>query len=126
MNKNTENLKIMIVEDDPLILQLYEQILSQKGYHVIAVASDGAEAVEIYHELPEKPDLIILDFRLPKKNGLEVSKEILARNSTIDILMITGDPLIDQKAIIGPKMSFITKPADIQDILHEISIIDSI
>jgi DNA-binding response OmpR family regulator len=116
----------MIVEDDPLILQLYEQILSQKGYQVIALATDGAEAVQLYHELPEKPDLIILDFRLPKKNGIEVSKEILEKNSTIDILMITGDPLIDQKAIIGPSVSFIKKPVDIQDILDEINIIGSL
>ncbi|NHK30053.1 MAG: response regulator [Asgard group archaeon] len=123
MNKTAENLKIMIVEDDPLIRQLYEQILSQKGYQVICVAADGAEALDLYHELDEKPDVIILDFRIPKKNGVEVTNEILSYNNSVDILMISGDPLFDRKAIIGPSVSFFQKPVDMRDILHEISTI---
>lgn len=123
MHKTAENLKIMIVEDDPLIRQLYEQILSQKGYQVVCVAADGAEALELYHELAEKPDVIILDFRIPKKNGVEVTNEILSYNSTVDILMISGDPLFDRKAIIGQSVSFFQKPVDIQAILQEISLI---
>ncbi|MBK5113593.1 MAG: response regulator [Candidatus Heimdallarchaeota archaeon] len=120
MNEDTKNLKIMIVEDDPLIRQLYEQILSQKGYHVICVASDGAEAVKLYHKLDEKPDLIILDFRMPKKNGLEVSQEILGNNSSTDILMISGDPLIDRKAVISSRVNVMQKPVNINALLQEI------
>jgi DNA-binding response OmpR family regulator len=120
MNEDTKNLKIMIVEDDPLIRQLYEQILSQKGYHVICVASDGAEAVKLYHKLDEKPDLIILDFRMPKKNGLEVSQEILGYNSSTDILMISGDPLIDRKAVISSRVNVMQKPVNINALLSEI------
>ena len=120
MDENTKNLKIMIVEDDPLIRQLYEQILSQKGYQVICVAADGAEAIKLYCQLEEKPDLIILDFRMPKKNGLEVSQMILDYNSSTDILMISGDPLFDRKAIISRGVNVMQKPVNINILLQEI------
>ena len=120
MDNNTKNLKIMIVEDDPLIRQLYEQILSQKGYQVVCVASDGVEALKLYHKLEEKPDLIILDFRMPKMNGLEVTQEILGYNSSTDILMISGDPLIDRKAVISRGINVMQKPVNINALLQEI------
>lgn len=120
MDEKTKNLKIMIVEDDPLIRQLYEQVLSEKGYQVICVAADGAEAVQLYQKLEEKPDLIILDFRMPKKNGLEVSQEILDYNSSTDILMISGDPLFDRKAVISSRVNLMQKPVNINALLQEI------
>ena len=120
MDENVKNLKIMIVEDDPLIRQLYEQILSQKGYQVICVAADGAEAIKLYQKLEEKPDLIILDFRMPKMNGLEVSQEILGYNSSTDILMISGDPILDRKAVLGRGVNVLQKPVNINALLQEI------
>ena len=120
MDEKTKNLRIMIVEDDPLIRQLYEQILSEKGYQVICVAADGAEAIKLYRKLEEKPDLIILDFRMPKKNGLEVSQEILDYNSSTDILMISGDPLFDRKAVLSSGVNVMQKPVNINVLLQEI------
>ena len=121
--EEAKKLKIMIVEDDPLIRQLYEEVLNQQGYCVVCVASDGEKAIELYHELPEKPDLIILDFRMPKKNGYEVSQEILAYNSNADILMISGDPLFDRKAVISRGVNVMQKPVNITQLLNEISAI---
>lgn len=123
MSTVESKMRIMIVEDDPLIRQLYEQILMNKGYQVIAVASDGDEAISTFRSLDEKPDIIILDFRLPSKNGLEVSNEILAENNRTEILMISGDPTFDRKAIIGRGINFIQKPVQINQILREISVL---
>ena len=116
-------MKIMIVEDDPLIRQLYVEALSKNGYEVIAVASDGAEAVLVYNNLNQKPDIIILDFRLPQKNGFEVSQEILAANSSAVILMISGDPTFDRKAVISQGISIMQKPVEINAIISKISLI---
>ncbi|MHA1127010.1 MAG: response regulator [Candidatus Heimdallarchaeota archaeon] len=119
-------IKIMIVEDDPLIRQLYETVLKKKGYDVVAVASDGAQAVTMYHDLDDKPDLIILDFRMPKMNGLQVSQEILAENATTEILMISGDPTFDRKAVISRGINFMQKPVEINEIIKEISLIGNL
>ena len=114
-------MKIMIVEDDPLIRQLFAEALTKKGYDVIAVASDGAKAISIYKNLQQKPDVIILDFRLPEKNGFEVSQEILASNSNAEILMISGDPTFDRKAVISRGINIMQKPVEITDLIREIS-----
>ncbi len=114
-------MKIMIVEDDPLIRQLFVEALSKNGYEVIAVASNGADAIMMYNNLNQKPDIIILDFRLPEKNGFEVSQEILATNSSAEILMISGDPTFDRKAIINRGINFMQKPVEINAVINEIS-----
>lgn len=116
----------MIVEDDPLIRQLYEQILMKKGYEVIAVASDGDQAITLYNNMLEKPDIIILDFRLPNKNGFEVSQEIMKQNSTTEILMISGDPTFDRKAVMSCGIFFMQKPVEINEIIKEISQISNV
>jgi len=119
-------MKIMIVEDDPLIRQLYEQILMKKGYEVIAVASDGDQAISMYNNMLEKPDIIILDFRLPNKNGLEVSHEIMKQNSSTEILMISGDPTFDRKAVMSSGIFLMQKPLEINEIINEISHISNL
>ena len=116
----------MIVEDDSLIQQLYAEFLKKKGYDVIAVASDGAKAVSIYERLKDKPDVVILDFRLPTKNGLEVSKEIMAYNNQTDILMISGDPTFDKQAVLSKGIYLMQKPVELNEIIQGIISIGNI
>ena len=60
--------KILVVEDEQALSEAYELILGQKGYNVY-VARDGQEALEITKEF--EPDLILLDLRMPRMNGIE-------------------------------------------------------
>lgn len=111
--------KILIAEDDPLIRNLFKEILKSKGYDII-VAVDGEDALKVYTELKEKPDIIVLDFKMPKKDGLEVSKEILQRDPSSNILMITGDPRVDQNELHNRGVKYKEKPVKMDDFLKEI------
>ncbi|NHJ04409.1 MAG: response regulator [Candidatus Heimdallarchaeota archaeon] len=111
--------KILIAEDDPLIRNLFKEILKSKGYDII-VAVDGEDAIKVYTELKEKPDIIVLDFKMPKKDGLEVSKEILQRDPSSNILMITGDPRVDQNELLNHGVKYKEKPVKMDDFLREI------
>jgi len=111
--------KILIAEDDPLIRNLFKEILKSKGYDII-VAVDGEDALKVYTELKEKPDIIVLDFKMPKKDGLEVSKEILQRDPSSNILMITGDPRVDQNELQNRGVKYKEKPVKMDDFLREI------
>ena len=77
--------KILLVEDDVLISEMYVNKLSSAGFEV-AVAKDGDEAIAKTKEI--KPDLILLDVVLPKKDGFEILKEIKEYPETKNIKAI--------------------------------------
>ncbi len=83
-------------------------------------ARDGEQALEIYDNLREKPDIIVLDFRMPKINGLEVIKQILDRDPQSNILMISGDPCINQLDLTNSHIRFKEKPVKLDEFLSEI------
>ncbi len=65
--------KILIVEDHPQNMRLIEMVLRGKSYTLLR-ATDGEEALDM--AMKERPDLIIMDIRLPKMNGLEVTRRL--------------------------------------------------
>jgi len=65
--------KILIVEDNPRNMRLIEMVLRARDYTLLK-ATDGEEALDI--AVKERPDLIIMDVRLPKMNGLEVTRKL--------------------------------------------------
>jgi DNA-binding response OmpR family regulator len=81
--------KVMIVEDEHDILLLYKDYLKSKGYSVIASSTTADEAFIDFEKY--KPDLIIIDYKLPGiKNGLQAAKEILTKFPSARILIITA------------------------------------
>jgi DNA-binding response OmpR family regulator len=83
------NIKVMIVEDEHDLLFLYKDYLKNKGYTVLVTNTTANHIMDDYLEF--KPDLIIMDYRLPdEKNGIDAAKEILQNYPTVAILMITA------------------------------------
>lgn len=78
--------RILVVDDDPFLLQLIEKSLTTHGYEV-DVASDGAEGLKLLDET--KPHLVILDIMMPHLNGWEFCRRI-RKVSTIPIIMLTA------------------------------------
>ncbi|MCG0277900.1 MAG: response regulator transcription factor [Thermanaeromonas sp.] len=78
--------KILVVDDEPAILELVTYNLKQAGFSTLT-ATDGEEALKLVET--EKPDLVILDIMLPKMDGFEVCRIIRARHNT-PILMLTA------------------------------------
>jgi two-component system, OmpR family, alkaline phosphatase synthesis response regulator PhoP len=68
--------KILIVDDEPDILEFLEYNLVKEGFHVVT-AADGEEALKVAEK--EKPDLIILDIMMPKIDGVEVCRQLRAK-----------------------------------------------
>ena len=78
--------KILVVDDEPHILELVKYNLTQEGYEVLT-AHDGAQAVTRARDT--QPDLIILDIMLPYVDGLEVCRQI-RRAFSVPIIMLTA------------------------------------
>lgn len=116
---------ILIVEDDPLIAQLYKDVFEKYNYTVLAIAKNGKEAISMYKRFLNKPDITILDFHLPEKNGLEVIDEILAINYPTEIVMISASTSLNRETILAKGVNFISKPTNINRILEELNGIGS-
>ena len=79
--------KILVVDDEAVLLETMAYNLEQAGYQVI-IAADGASALQAAHR--ETPDLIILDILLPEKDGLQVCRDLRHRRIHTPILLLTA------------------------------------
>ncbi|MBR9756538.1 MAG: response regulator transcription factor [Algicola sp.] len=78
---------IILADDHPLLLNGTKEFLEQKNYNIIETATDGNEA---YNKvLKHQPDMVILDFDMPKLNGLEVALEIQRNNLATKVIVLT-------------------------------------
>ena len=114
---------IFIIEDDLALQKLYELMLKIKGFNVIGVANNGEIAVIMYESFTDKPDVILMDYRMPIKNGLEATKEILEidTNSKSKVIFVSADKSIKEKAISTGATSFIKKPFSHERLVNEIN-----
>ncbi|HLI71752.1 MAG TPA: response regulator transcription factor [Ktedonobacteraceae bacterium] len=113
--------KILIVDDEAVLLETLAYNLEQAGYQVVT-AADGASALEAVHR--EKPDLIILDLMLPVIDGLEVCRQVRRDNSTsgILILMLTAKSEEIDK-VVGLEVGaddYVTKPFSRHELLARV------
>ncbi|HET9378088.1 MAG TPA: response regulator transcription factor [Chthoniobacterales bacterium] len=109
---------VVIADDHPVILEGLTTILkSQKDIRVVASATDGEEVTKLYYQF--LPDVLILDLRLPKKDGLQVLNELIARGNRRSrvIIMTTFDceEAIFKTVRAGAK-GYLVKAADPQEI----------
>ena len=79
--------RILVVEDEPMILDFYKTALGAEGY-TVDCAQNGSEALQLANE--NKPDLLITDFMLPGMKGDEVSERLFTKFPQLAIVMITS------------------------------------
>ena len=84
-----DKLRILVADDSKMMLSAYQKILqTQNNLEVVALASDGEEAVK--QAEATQPDVVILDIKMPKVNGLEAAREILANSPSTGIVIISA------------------------------------
>ncbi len=126
------SLNILIVEDSPADVRLIREALKGAAVPVqITVAKDGIEAMDYLHESEGKvsrPDLVLLDLNMPRKNGREVLAEVKASPNLkrIPVLVMTSsraDEDIDQAYELNANC-YITKPYDFQEYVDVVRAIE--
>ena len=87
------DLRIVVVDDSPLILDYLESLFDRvEGCKIVGKARDGNEALTVIREL--RPELVVLDIRMPHRDGIDVLREIRKEDSSMVIVMFTADPSI--------------------------------
>lgn len=114
-------MKILIVEDEIGIANFLRQGLEEEGYE-ITIARDGLQALEKVQN--EDFDLILLDWMLPKMNGIDVCKSIRIKDTVIPIIFLTAKDTV-QETIEGLKAGandYIKKPFSFDELVERIKI----
>lgn len=112
------NEKVLVVEDEPSLIETLGYSLRRQGYEVIA-AADGRKALEIARQ--QQPDLIVLDVMLPGLDGFEVCR-ILRQEMNVPILMLTARTEEVDK-VVGLEMGaddYLTKPFSMRELMARI------
>jgi chemotaxis family two-component system response regulator Rcp1 len=127
--------EILLVEDNPadvrLIVETFKDFQSRNNIHLV---KDGVEAMDFlrkqgrYAEMP-KPDMIILDLNLPKKNGFEILKDIkedeLLRSIPVVVLSTSDSEKDISKAYDLQAACFVTKPVGLDDFIRTVKSIEN-
>ena len=80
---------LLIVDDEPLMTELFEKFMSKRGFRVLTAAS-GAEALQIVEREQERIRLVLTDMTMPVMDGLSLARQLAARNPTLPVMLATG------------------------------------
>ncbi len=113
--------RVLIAEDEALIRLDLKEMLDEAGYLVVGEAADGQQAIELATEL--KPDLVILDVKMPGLDGISAAEQIVA-DATAPVIMLTAfsqRELVERAADAGA-MAYLVKPFDRSDLVPAIEV----
>lgn len=118
---SVQGICVLVVEDDPAVLNLVDHILKSKGHRVLT-ATNGREGLAVAREHLDKIQLLISDIVMPELSGLDLAKMLLECRSDLAVLLISGypdnhfnDPLIDEG-----QFGFLSKPFKTQELLSQV------
>jgi CheY-like chemotaxis protein len=100
---------VVVVDDQEFIRDLYRDVFESHGFTVFA-ASSGEECLNLFRSLKHRPDAIIMDHRMPGKDGIQTTKEILEIDPHIPIIFSSADESVREQALEAGAVSFWTKP----------------
>jgi response regulator NasT len=111
--------RVLIAEDEALIRMDLAEMLGEQGYDVVAQAADGARAVELAEEL--RPDLVILDVKMPVLDGISAAERIAgARIAPVVILTAFSQRELVERARDAGAMAYLVKPFSPSDLVPAI------
>ncbi len=102
--------KILIVDDEAALLKVYAEELSAEGHEVVS-ARDGKEALKLLSA--EKPQLVIMDIRMPQMDGVETLVAMLGKNRTIPVILHTAHPEYRENYMTWGAEAFVLKSSDL-------------
>jgi AmiR/NasT family two-component response regulator len=115
-----EALRVIVAEDEALIRMDVVATLQEAGYEVVGEAGDGEEAVRLAIEL--MPDLMIMDIKMPKLDGISAAEKISEHKIPVVLLTAFSQADLVKRAADAGAMAYVTKPFKPSDLLPAIQI----
>ena len=113
--------RVLIAEDEALIRLDLAEMLREEGYDVVGEAGDGQEAVDLAESL--RPDLVIMDVKMPRRDGIDAAAEIAAKRiAPVVLLTAFSQRDLVEKARDAGAMAYLVKPFSISDLMPTIEV----
>jgi two-component system, response regulator PdtaR len=113
--------RVLIAEDEALIRLDLAEMLREEGYDIVGEAGDGQEAVELAERV--KPDLVIMDVKMPRRDGIDAASEIAAKRlAPIVVLTAFSQRDLVERARDAGAMAYLVKPFTISDLIPAIEL----
>ena len=122
MAENSQNLKVLVVDDEPNIVELLTVSLKFQGFEV-ETANSGAAAIELAHSW--KPDAYILDVMMPEMDGFELLSKLRAEGLDAPVLFLTAKDAVEDRIhglTIGAD-DYVTKPFSLEEVITRLRVI---
>lgn len=112
--------RLLVVDDDPELLNLFSQILRKEGYD-LATAGNGKEALRFIRDCPDRTHLLISDVEMPGMSGIELARRMAAEKPDVPVLLTSGSPLPS-----NTDCPFLIKPFTTEELIEKIhNVMDS-
>jgi response regulator NasT len=113
--------RVVVAEDEALIRMDLVEMLREEGYDVVGEAGDGQVAVELAESL--KPDLVIMDVKMPRRYGIDAASEIAAKRiAPVVILTAFSQRELVERARDAGAMAYLVKPFSISDLVPAVEL----
>ncbi|MEQ8762953.1 MAG: response regulator [Planctomycetota bacterium] len=112
---NPDGRTVLVVDDEPEIIDAVEELLCSRGFAVVR-AINGDEAVELAHRL--HPDLILMDYQMPKQNGIDACACLKDSKDTQNIPVLLATACSERIEKIGRADGFLVKPYEAETLIH--------
>jgi response regulator NasT len=119
MTNQDKKVRILVAEDETIIRLDLVEMLTEAGYEVIAQAENGAVAVELAKQ--HKPDLAILDVKMPEMDGITAAEQIILLAPVLMLTAFSQRELVERARDAGV-MAYVVKPFSINDLVPAIEI----
>lgn len=91
------------------------------GFQILSIANNGEEAIRMFNSFTKKPDITILDHRMPIKNGIDALKEILQIDRNSKVIFASADKTIKEEVYANGAMGFLDKPFTNQKLINTLN-----
>lgn len=111
-------IRVMVVDDDPILIELFEAASGVYEMKVVGTAIDGKEALEVYQRISPRPDIVIMDQRMPNMCGVECTKRLLQMDHGAKIVFVSAEHEARGEALSAGAVAFVEKPFGMRNLME--------
>jgi DNA-binding NarL/FixJ family response regulator len=113
---------VVLVDDHTMLRQSLRRAIEAEGVEVVGEAGDGEEAVRVV--LATKPDVVLMDVSMPRTDGIDATRQLVAADRTIRVVMLTmhADRDVIDRALKAGAVGYLTKDASIAEVVEAVTL----